>query len=122
MDGLTITLVLEQSTVRSGHEIASFLDIRNDSGKAITDPRCLRVSTSSALVPADDPDAELWQQGVVDCGGPFIYEAGFIDRRTGPTFMARDKFGEPLAPGDYLAALEIPGYSQRLTQPVEVTD
>ncbi|MFN2524801.1 MAG: hypothetical protein ABR505_00830 [Actinomycetota bacterium] len=121
-DGLTITLEVEQARVRSGREIGSFVDIRNDSGEAITDPRCLIASTRSGLIPANDPDAELWQQVIVDCAGPFIYEEGFIDRRTGPTFVARDKFGDPLPPGDYLAALEIPGYSQRLTQPVEVTD
>ncbi len=121
-DELTIRLQLEARRVRSGREIWSFVDVSNNSGHAITDPRCLLASTSSALVPVTNPDAELWQQVVVDCAGPFRYPDGFIDRRAGPRFVARTKFGDPLPPGEYLATLEIPGYSERLTQLVEVID
>ena len=37
------------------------------------------------------------------------------------TFYARTKYGEPLPPGDYLAALEIRGLSERVEYPVTVT-
>ncbi len=74
------------------------------------------------MIPADDPDAELWGTIVTDCGGPFRMEPGFKDRFSGPTFQATTAQGEPLAPGDYLAALDLRGRAERLLVPVEVTE
>ncbi|HEV3471915.1 MAG TPA: hypothetical protein VG408_01740 [Actinomycetota bacterium] len=95
--------------------------MRNDSGKTIIDPECVIGSGRYALVPVDDPDAELWLEPVVDCGQAFRMPDGFIDRSGGPTFPARTKYGDPLPPGDYLATLKIEGYSKPLQEPVEVT-
>jgi hypothetical protein len=96
--------------------------VRNDSGKTVTDPGCLIGSGRYALVPVNDPGAELWLDPVVDCSGPFRMPDGFTDRYSGPRFPARTKYGEALPPGDYIATLQIEGYSERLTQPVAVTD
>jgi hypothetical protein len=121
-DELDIRLELKASSVRAGDQVGSFLTVRNRSGGTVTDPRCLLASGRYALVPVDDPEAELWQQIVVDCGGPFKMSSGFSDRWAGPSFLARTKFGEALPPGDYIATLEIKGYSQRLAEPIEITD
>ena len=121
-DELTITLRLEAPSVSSGGEVASTLSVRNDSGKTIVDPTCLIPSGRYALVPEDDPEAELWLQPVVDCGGDFKMPDGFFDRYTGPGFPARTMHGDPLPPGEYLASLEIEGYSQRLEQRIQVTE
>lgn len=121
-DGLTITLELKALSVRSGATIGSTLTVRNDSGKTIIDPECVIGSGRYALVPVDDPDAELWLQPVVDCSGAFKMPDGFIERSAGPTFRATTKHGEALPPGQYIATLEIEGYSERLQQPVEVVD
>jgi hypothetical protein len=122
LEGLTITLELEASSVHSGSEVGSSLHVRNDSGKAVIDPRCLIASGRFALMPADEASAELWLQPVVDCSGPFEMPDGFVDRFSGPRFPARTKHGKALPPGDYIATLEIDGYSEPLTQPVQVTD
>lgn len=121
-DGLTISLELKASTVRSGGQVGSTLTVSNDSGGTITDPRCLIGSGRYALVPEDDTDAELWLQPVVDCGGAFEMPDGFTDTHSGPTFPARTKTGEALPPGSYIATLEIEGYSERLEQSIEVTE
>jgi hypothetical protein len=69
-----------------------------------------------------DPDAELWLQPVVDCGGPFKMRDGFLERSSGPTFPARTQQGESLEAGSYIASLAIEGYSDRLEVPIEVAD
>ena len=120
-DGLTITLELKGSSVPSRGEVGSSLTVRNDSGETIVDPSCLIGAGRYALVPVDDPDAELWLQPVVVCSGNFEVPDGFIERSAGPTFPARTKHGEALPPGDYIATLEIEGYSDRLEEPIEVT-
>lgn len=84
------------------------------------DPACVIGSGRYALVPIDDPDPELWLRPVVDCQGPTEMRDGYRDRSSGRTFFARTKHGEPLPPGDYIAALEIEGYSERLEVPVKV--
>lgn len=122
LDSLTITLELDRATVASGEEVGSTLTVRNGSDRTVTDQACHLAQTSSALVPIDDPDAELWLRVVVDCGGPFEMKSGFEDTWTGPEFPARTKYGEPLPPGDYIATTELLGVSQRLEVPVEVTD
>ncbi len=70
-------------------------------------------------MPVDDPDSELWQQYVMDCSGPFEMPDGYDDEHGSFDFAARTKTGEPLPPGEYIAALEIEGYG-RLEQPVTV--
>jgi hypothetical protein len=121
LDGLTIILELNDSAVPSGGTVGSSLAVRNDSGKTIIDPACRIGSGRYALVPVDDPDAELWLQPVVDCADAFKMPDGFSDRYAGPIFPARTKYGEALPPGRYVATLEIMGYTERLQQPIEIT-
>lgn len=120
-DDLTITLELSSSSVRSGRQVDSTLKVVNNSGRTITDPACLIGSARYALVPEDDPGAELWLQPIVDCGGGFKMPDGFVGIYQDRTFPAKSGDGEPLPPGRYIAALEIDGYSERLEQPIEVT-
>lgn len=120
-DRLTLELRLKTTTVATGKNIGSQLEIENRSERPVVDPSCLLSSPSFALVPADDPDAELWSSIVVDCNGPFTMEAGFVSMREGPTFRATDKLGDPLPPGDYIATMQLPGRTEPLTVPVEVT-
>jgi hypothetical protein len=120
LDGLTLELELATGTVRSGGALRSWLDIKNHSGATIVDPECWLGAARFGLIPADDPEAELWQAIVVDCGGPFRMKDGYIDRHQGPTFQASTTYGDPLPPGDYIAALEIEGFSRRLQQPIEI--
>lgn len=120
-DDLDLALRLDSSTVASGAEIAGELIVVNRSGDEVVDPGCWLAASRSALVPADDPGAELWRQVVVDCGGPNTIHPG--DRQTDVlTFVAATKYGDPLPPGDYVAAVEYRGLSRRLEVPVEVTD
>ena len=119
-DALAIRLELEATSVHSGTEIESRLLIRNRSGEIITDPGCLIAAGRYALVPVDEPGAELWLAPVVDCAGSFPMPDGFEESYSGPTFPATTKFGDPLAPGRYIASLEIKGLSHRLEQPVDV--
>jgi hypothetical protein len=121
-DALSITLELDESSVRTGGEVESRLLIENRSGNTITDPGCLIGAGRYALVPIDEPDAELWLAPVVDCQGAFAMPDGFEESYSGPTFPAATKFGDPLPPGRYIAALKIDGLSGRLEQPVVVTE
>jgi hypothetical protein len=121
-DGLTITLGLKTSSVPSGGEVGSSLTVRNDSGKTIVDPSCRIGAGRYALVRVDDPDVKLWLRPTVDCSGVFKMPDGFIERSAGPTFPARTKHGQALSAGEYIATLEIEGYSERLEEPIEVTE
>lgn len=121
-DGLTITLELKASSVHSGGEVGSSLTVRNHSGETVVDPSCLIGAGHYALVPANDPHAELWLQPVVDCSGPFKMPDRFMERYGGRTFPARTKHGEPLPLGTYIATLEIEGYSERLEEPIEIIE
>lgn len=120
LDGLSIELHLESGSVEPGGVVASLLDVENSSGRTVVDRSCWLAAGRFGVVPADEPDAELWQAVVVDCGGPRRLENGFIDRLSGPDFQASDMYGEPLPPGNYVAALEIEGLSERLLQPLEI--
>jgi hypothetical protein len=121
-DALTMTLELDETSVRTGGEVESRLLIENRSGQSVTDPGCLIGAGRYALVPIDEPDAELWLAPVVDCQGAFAMPDGFEESYSGPTFPATTKFGDPLPPGRYIATLEIEGLSGRLEQHVVVTD
>ncbi len=120
-DRLTIELELRSTIVTSGGSVGSRLIVRNESGRPVTDPGCRLYAPSYGLIPADDPDAELWGQVVVDCSGPFTFKPGYVDRSVGPTFQAADKFGDPLPPGEYLAGMALEGLSERILVPIEVT-
>lgn len=122
LESLTIELVLAEESVGAGGNLRSELVIENRSGEAVIDPECYIASATFGLVPADDPDAELWGAIITDCGGPFRMEPGFKDRFSGPTFQATTPQGEPLAPGDYLAALKLRGRAERFLVPVEITE
>lgn len=118
LSGLSIELVGPLS-VRPGGELMTTLHVENRSGGPVIDPGCQLGSTAHALVPVDNPGAELRGITVVDCGGPFTYEVGAVEDFAGPTFVASTKVGDPLPPGNYHAAVEIDG--QRLAYPVEIT-
>jgi hypothetical protein len=119
-DALDIRLELESSTVAAGAELAGELIAVNRSGEKVVDPGCWLAASRSAIVPPDDPGAELWLHVVVDCAGPSTIHPG-DERRDALTFVAATKTGDPLPPGDYVAAVEYRGLSRRLEAPVEVT-
>ena len=116
--GLWIALEVPPS-VRTGDKLMTTLRVENRYGGPVVDPGCQLSATRHALVPVDDPDAELWSVVTIDCSGPFTYEAGAASEFQGPSFAASTKYGEPLPPGNYLATVEVAG--ERLTYPVEVT-
>ena len=117
-----MTLELNASEVPAGRAVGSHITVRNDSGRAVRDPGCVLAAFRFALVPVDDPDAELWGQVITDCAGAFVIKPGYVDRYSGPTFQATDKFGDPLPPGEYIATVTLDLRSEPLTQPVTVTD
>lgn len=120
LDRLDIELIVPERTVRSGGNLPVRLGVRNRSGETVTDPGCVIGSGPYALVPADEPDAELWLDPIVDCGGPMPMPDGY-DEEYGISIPATTKFGDPLPPGGYVAAMEIEGYPERLEVPVTVT-
>ena len=120
-DSLTIVLELESNRVESGGTIQSTISVKNESGRPVTDPGCLLNSYSFAMLPADDPDGELWQQVVVDCSGASTMGAGSTDRFSGPSFQASTMRGDPLPPGEYLATMSLPKRTGRFSVPVTIT-
>lgn len=118
LDDLTIRLQLKRDSVRAGGRVGSTLIIENTSRQPVVDPSCYLSSPSFGIVKR--LGAELWQAYVVNCGGPRTIAAGARERISGPQFIATDG-REPLAPGTYLAVVELRGRSQRLPVPVEVT-
>ena len=121
-DRLTMELHLRTDRVRPGGVIHSQVELKNDSRHAVTDPGCLLYAYRFALVPADDPAAELWGQVVVDCSGPFVVRPGHIDSYRGPSFRATDRFGDPLPVGEYLAVMELEKRSERFVEPVTIAE
>lgn len=119
-DALAISVVLASDHVHSGDTLGSRLVVQNPSDKTVVDKDCSIVAGRYAIVPVDDPQADVWVQITVDCGGPYRMKPGFREESSGPDFPAHTKHGEPLPPGDYLAVLEIDGLSHRLDYPVTV--
>jgi hypothetical protein len=75
------------------------------------------------VIPRDEPNAELWQVTVVDCGGAgFKMRTGFRRNYGTVDIRATDEMGEALDEGEYLAALELPGFSERLSVPIVLQD
>jgi hypothetical protein len=122
LEGLTIELVLAKESVEAGGNVHSDLVVENQSEEVVIDPECYIGGGRFGLVPVDEPNAELWGAIVTDCGGPFRMEPGFKDRFTGPDFRAAGPQGDPLAPGSYLAALDLRGRAERLYVPIQVTE
>ena len=118
---MTISLRLRSTTVEPGKTLRSRAIIENDSSTVVVDPSCVIAEGRYALVPVDQPDAELWVMPMTDCGGPRRMPPGYQEEYRGPDFFARTKYGDPLPPGEYLAVLDIRGLSQRLEYPVTVT-
>jgi hypothetical protein len=114
-------LELRSTTVQQGKTLRSRFILENNSPDAVVDPACVIAEGRYALVPVDEPDAELWVRPFTDCVGPVRYPPGYRDEYNGPDFYARTKYGDPLPPGEYLAVLDIIGLSQRLEYPVTVT-
>jgi hypothetical protein len=119
-DDLDIALELDSTTVAAGAELEGEVVVENRSGHKVVDPGCWLAASGSAVVPPDDPEAELWLQVVVDCAGPNTIHPG-DEQRDAITFIAATKYGDPLPPGDYVAAVEYRGLSRRLEVPIEVT-
>ena len=120
-DSLFISLRLRSTTVQQGKTLRSRFIIENNSPDSVVDPACVIAEGRYALVPVDQPDSELWVRPLTDCVGPFRMPPGYRDEHDGPNFFARNKYGEPLPPGEYLAVLDIEGLSKRLEYPVTVT-
>ena len=119
-DALSISLELRSTTVRQGKTLRSRATIENKSSAEVVDPACVISEGRYALVPADDPDAELWVTPLTDCAGPSRMPPGYRSEYRGPDFSARTKYGAPLPPGEYVAVLDIDGLTQRLEYPVTV--
>ncbi len=119
-DDLTFTLEVESPAVRAGAEFTATMIVANRSGHDVVDPGCWLAASRAAVVPPDDPDAELWLQVVVDCEGSRTIRPGEEERHV-LTLVAATKYGEPLAPGDYVVAVEYRGLSRRIETPVRVT-
>lgn len=121
LQGLSITLELEADQVRSGEEVEAWYVVQNKTDEVISDLGCTLANIQFGLVPALDPDAELWGRQMTDCSGdPFPMEPGFDDRWSAASFPASDGTGKPLAPGHYLATIQA-GDHIRLSAPIEVT-
>lgn len=120
-DPLSISLRLASTSVQQGKTLRSRAFIENNSTKVVVDPGCVIAEGRYALVPVDQPDAELWVRPMTDCLGPHRMPPGYREEYDGPTFFARTMYGDPLPPGDYLAVLDIRGLSHRLEYPVTVT-
>lgn len=121
-DRLTMSLGLRSHEVAPGRKIGSTVTVKNETRRPITDPGCALYAYSFALVPADQSDAELWGQVVVDCAGRRILKPGYAARYAGPTFSATDKYGAPLPAGEYLAMMELQYRSKRFSEPVTITE
>lgn len=120
-DALELALEAGSEPVQTGSTFEVDLVVSNESEEKVVDPGCWLAATRSALVPPDDAEAELWHHVVVDCGGPYTIWPGDEERHS-VTFVAASKYGDPLPPGDYVAAVELRGLSRRLETPVTVTD
>jgi hypothetical protein len=122
LDELAIELRVPESAA-TAEELPTTMALANPSDHAITDPACERPSYRYALVPESEPDSDLWQAVIVDCGGLFTMEPGYKAEFDGPTIIAATRYGVPLDPGKYVATVEwSAGPFQRLTYPVTVTE
>lgn len=121
LNRLTFEVEIEEDAITPGAKTSLRVTVRNESNKTITDPGCYLGQTSAAIIPVGKTDAELWLQVIVDCSGPFKMKPGYEDTRS-VLLIARTKYGEPLNPGQYIAALEIRGVHQRFEIPIEVAE
>lgn len=119
LGGLTVELIVP-ATVRSGSKIRTAVRAVNESGHPVIDPRCVLGNSRSALVPVEEPDAELWGRTMTQCADQHTYEPGASEEFGGPSFPATDMFGSPLPVGEYLASWEVDG--KRFQYPVTVLD
>jgi hypothetical protein len=122
IDGLTLRLVLDRNVLGPNDQTGATLLVQNDTDKPIVDPGCFVGAGEFGIVPADDPNADLEYSIVVDCAGPYTFKPGFGDKYESYTFRAATIEGEALPPGDYLASLQLQGYSKRVSAPTTVTD
>src|SRR3546814_20255362 len=99
--GLSVSLLVPPS-VKTGGELNTTMHVENRSDSPVTDPGCQLSNTRHALIPVDQPDADLWTVTMTDCGGPFAYEPGVVADFPGPTFQAPTTTGNPPPPGDSL--------------------
>ena len=93
--------------------------VRNDSGGPITIPACETSVGPRGIVPASQPDAELWLNVTVDCGGPRTIATGDEESWT-ETVYARDKYGTAYEPGPHLVGRKVRGVQERLLVPITV--
>jgi hypothetical protein len=121
LDALSISLTLRSTRVQQGRTLRSRALIENNTSEPALLTPCAIAEARYALVPVDQPNAELWVRPVADCVGWYRVPPGYRDEFDGPAFYARTAYGDPLPPGEYLAVLDIRGFSQRLEYPVTVT-
>ncbi|WP_300681532.1 hypothetical protein [Nocardioides sp.] len=122
-DSLDLRLTLADSHVAGGRSVHSTWAIANRSKDPVVDPGCQVAAYRYAIVPVDEANNEtdLWGAYIIDCSGPRTMEPGYDETYPGPDFPARTANGTALPPGNYVAMVEIPGRTGRLTQPITVT-
>lgn len=120
-DELDLRLAVNAVEVPAGCEITGWLLIANNSGDTVLEAACELSTGGNAIIPIDEPDAELWNAPVADCEGDHEFSDGFEGEFGWFEFVAATKFGEQLPPGEYRAALELDGWSGRFELPVTVT-
>jgi hypothetical protein len=120
LDELDLRLAVNATSVAAGCEVTGWLLVTNRSGGPVTERACELGLGRYALVPADASDAELWIAPIATCQGPTEIADGFEGERGWFTFFAAAASGEPLTPGDYVAVLELDGWSGRFELPIVV--
>ena len=121
LESLDLTLDPDSSTVRAGENLKVKLTTENYTDKTVKDKACYLNNYSIGLIPADEPDTVPWSSVITDCGGPSFLEPGYSETRT-MVFRATDMYGDPLEPGDYLAAIVFEKAADPEPAPVTVTD
>tara|TARA_R100000306_G_scaffold31972_1_gene33886 strand:- start:214 stop:705 length:492 start_codon:yes stop_codon:yes gene_type:complete len=119
--GLTVRLELTAASVAGGEPLSGTLHIDNGTDAAISDPQCDLIRSRHALVrPGEsEPSGGHWNALDHDCGG-ITYEPG-EEESVALIFATNAADGEPLPSGRYDAVVDVPGTTQNLVAPVEVT-
>lgn len=120
-DHLQMYLVLDRSSVKSGGRVDGTLYVEDPGDSAFVDPGCHLGSFEYGLLRGADYDAELPFHMVVDCSGPYSFDAeqGVAAH---VEFRATTATGAGLTPGSYVAVMKIEGRTHRvISDPITVT-
>lgn len=120
LDALDLRLAVNATEVPAGCEITGWLLVENRSGAAVTEEACELGLGRAAILPVDEPDGELWITPIAGCVGPREIPAGTSVEHGAFAFSAATAFGELLAPGEHVLALELDRWSGRFELPVTV--